>query len=198
MNRPPSSGQGPSLEVRTLMEECLEVLRTYRHDLMNQVQLIQAYAQMKKYDRLQAPIRALVEEAQRHTSWSAIPSAMVSYVVLSRDISYLMLNLDVSYEEVNAPTPACEERAALLLADIFDQLGEASKTVLEPITLDVWIVSFGQGYEIGWSLQAEDQAKTAELDWDAWHKRWEPLDVSFRQEPTESGVEYQVRFELQE
>jgi len=198
MNRPPSSQQGPSLEVRTLMEECLDVLRTYRHDLMNQVQLIQAYAQMKKYDRLQTPIRSLVEEAQRHTAWSSFPSAMISYVVLSRDISYLMLNMDVTYEQIAAPTPECEERAALLLADLLDQLGEQSKTVLEPITLDVWIVSFGQGYEIGWSLSQEDLAKIAKIDWQAWQHRWEPLGVVFTQDKTENGVECQVRFQLQE
>ena len=123
---------------------------------------------------------------------------MMSYVVLSRDISYLMLNLDVSYEQIEAPTPACEEQAALILADLLDQLGEQSKTVLEPITLDVWIVSFGQGYEIGWSLNQEDQAKTAAIDWDAWRKSWEPVGVSFSQEQAEGGVQYQVRFQLQE
>ncbi|MGB8954322.1 MAG: Spo0B domain-containing protein [Tumebacillaceae bacterium] len=182
--------------IRTLMEESLEVLRTYRHDLMNQVQLIQAYAQMKKYERLQTPIQALVAEAQRHTEWSSFPSAMVSYVVVSRDISYPMLTLHVSYEQKEAPLDEAEMLAAQVLSDMLDRLGAESKTVLEPIPLDVWIVANGQGYEIGWYISEREGASLPAIDWSAWAQRWEPLGVQFSQEQAEDGTENLACFQL--
>ena len=182
--------------IRTLMEESLEVLRTYRHDLMNQVQLIQAYTQMKKYERLQTPIQAMVAEAQRHTEWSSFPSAMVSYVVVSRDISYPMLTLHVSYEQKEAPAEEAEMLAVQVLSDMLDRLGAESKTVLEPIPLDVWIVANGQGYEIGWYISERDGAPQPAIDWSEWAQRWEERGVQFSQEQAEDGTENLARFQL--
>ncbi|PWK06276.1 Spo0B domain-containing protein [Tumebacillus permanentifrigoris] len=178
-------------DMRAMMEDSLEVLRIYRHDLMNQVQLLQAYSQLKKYERLNDPIQALVKEAQRHTEWSAIPSSMVSYVVLSRDIKFQMLQLHVSYEQQEEPTEAAEWLAVRLLGSLLDSLGETSKTLLEPLPIDVWIVSFRQGYEIGWFADVPH-------DWAAWAMAFAGEGVELVQEPVEDGIEYRVRFQLQE
>lgn len=181
----------PALDRRAMMEESLEVLRIYRHDLMNQVQLLQAYSQLKKYDRLQEPIQAMVQEAQRHTEWSALPSPMVSYVVLSRDIKYPMLQLHVSYDQAEEPTDEAEGLAVCLLERLLDQLGELSKSLLEPISVDVWIVSFRQGYEIGWFADLS-------TDWEAWFHPFEADGVELLADAVEDGMEYRVRFQLQE
>ncbi|MBL0387044.1 Spo0B domain-containing protein [Tumebacillus sp. ITR2] len=178
-------------DIRSMMEDSLEVLRIYRHDLMNQVQLLQAYSQLKKYDRLHEPIQSLVQEAGRHTEWSSMPSSMVSYVVLSRDIKYQMLQLHVSYDQQEEPTEAAEFLAARLLSSLLDTLGEQSKTLLEPLALDVWIVSFRQGYEISWFADLPH-------DWAAWATAYAVEGVEFVQETGEDGTEYRVRFQLQE
>jgi stage 0 sporulation protein B (sporulation initiation phosphotransferase) len=180
-------------DARRLMEENLEVLRTYRHDLMNQVQLLQAYSQMKKYDRMQEPIRALVAEAKRHTEWSSFPSPMISYVVLSRDIRHSMLRLHATYEQVEVPTPEAESRAAKVLSDILDCIGEQSKFLLEPLSVDVWIVSFSQGYEIGWFLSGNENGETPKIDFRYLFARLGQEGIVLRQEETENGSEYSIR-----
>ncbi|MGZ4030718.1 MAG: Spo0B domain-containing protein [Tumebacillaceae bacterium] len=192
MNRNLSSEREQSLEVRALMEESLEVLRIYRHDLMNQVQLLQAYSQMKKFDRLQQPIQALVSEAQRHTEWSSFPSTMISYAVLSRDIRYSMLQLHVSYEQTEVPSLEAEMMATRVLSDLLDDLGEESKTVLEPISVDIWMVSFQQSYEIGWHVSGNgtEPHKAYGL---ANSEKWAAQGHEIREEEADDGTEYVVR-----
>ncbi|ASS74955.1 hypothetical protein CIG75_08130 [Tumebacillus algifaecis] len=189
------SEQPKELEIRRLMEDSLDVLRIYRHDLMNQVQLIHAYSQMKKFDRLQIPIQSLIAEAQRHTELSALASPMISYVVLTRDICYQMLQLHATYEQLEIPSLKAEQQAALLLLDLLDLVGKHSMNLLEPLRMDVWIVSFGQGYEIGWFL---DDTHACDLDFSAWSKRWGESSSTFQQLQEEDGIEYSIRFQVQE
>ncbi|HEU4963127.1 MAG TPA: Spo0B domain-containing protein [Bacilli bacterium] len=194
MNEHLPSDDRKTATVRDLMEESLEVLRIYRHDLMNQVQLLQAYSQMKKYDRLQEPIAALVAEAQRHTEWSAFPSSVISYVVLSRDIRYgMMLKLHASYEQVAEPTAEAELLAAQVLSALLDTMGQSAQTRLvpEPVSVDVWIVSFGEGYEIGWFLGGDGQPLA--IDWPAWAATWREQGVEMTTETVEDGTEYKLR-----
>jgi stage 0 sporulation protein B (sporulation initiation phosphotransferase) len=183
-------------DARELMLESLEVLRNYRHDLMNQVQLLQAYSQMKKYDRLEAPIQTLVEEAARHTEWSSFPSPMLSYVVLSHDIRYSMLKVHATYEQMEAPSEVAELLAARVLSDILDCLGAYSLHVLEPLPVDVWIVSFSQGYEIGWFVCGQDGEEEPGPDWETLRGGLQSEGVEWRREQTEEGVEHTVRFQL--
>lgn len=180
--------------VREMMEENLEVLRIYRHDLMNQVQLLQAYSQMKKYDRLQDPIAALVSEAQRHSDWSSFPSSIISYALLSRDILYGMLRLHATYEQVAEPAPEAELLAAQVLSDLLDLMGRHAQTLLEPAAVDVWIVSFGEGYEIGWFLSADGQ--TIDIDWSVWAANWQDKGVELSEETVEDGTEYKLRLHI--
>lgn len=186
-------GMSQLFDARRLIEENLEVLRTYRHDLMNQVQLLQAYSQMKKYDRMQDPIQAMVEEAQRHTEWSSFPSPLLSYVVLSRDIRHSMLRLHATYEQAEAPSPAAEARAAEVLSDILDCIGDQAKYLLEPLPVDVWIVSFSQGYEIGWFLRGQDVEETVKINFDHLFARWKQEGIELRQEETDDGREFSIR-----
>jgi len=186
-----------TMDVRALMEESLDVLRTYRHDLMNHVQLIRAYTQLKKFDRLQEPIGTLVEEARRHTEWSSLPSAMISYVVLSRDIQYPMLNLHVSYEQLETPPEAAETEAALLLAALLDAVGTQSRTRLEPLAFDLWIVSLAEGFEIRWFIGDLD-APTLTIDWAHWTAEHTAPGTLFAQERVEDGVEHVIRLLVQD
>jgi stage 0 sporulation protein B (sporulation initiation phosphotransferase) len=192
MNRNLSSEREQSMEIRDLMEESLEVLRIYRHDLMNQVQLLQAYSQMKKFDRLQEPIQSLVAEAQRHTEWSSFPSTILSYIVLSRDIRYPMLQLHVSYEQSEESSLEAEMVAARVLSDLLDGLGDESKSVLEPISVDIWIVALRNGYEIGWLVSNED-AKSQKTLGQTWAEKWVAQGLECRQEQAEDGIEYVLR-----
>ncbi|TCP59661.1 sensor kinase SpoOB-type protein [Tumebacillus sp. BK434] len=195
MNHNLPSEQTNVLEIRRLMADSLDVLRTYRHDLMNQVQLLHAYSQMKKFDRLQEPIQNLIAEAQRHTEMSAIASPMISYVVLTRDICYQMLHLHASYEQLETPSLQAEQRAAEVLFDLLDHVGKHSMTLLEPLRMDVWIVAFGQGYEIGWFLGGSGDG---EPDFAAWAQRWAAQGIQFQQLQEEDGIEYSIRFQAQE
>jgi stage 0 sporulation protein B (sporulation initiation phosphotransferase) len=195
MNQNVPSEQTKILEVRRLMEDSLAVLRAYRHDLMNQVQLIQAYSQMKKYDRLQNPIQNLIAEAQRHTEMSSIPSPMISYVVLTRDISYPMLQLHASYEQLETPSLAAESKAAELLQGLLDMVGKHSLTRLNPIRMDVWITAFSQGYEIRWFTADQDGGLP---DFALWAEAWNPQGIELKQLQEEDGIEYSIRFQVQE
>jgi stage 0 sporulation protein B (sporulation initiation phosphotransferase) len=192
-----SSGRDSLLEMRSLMAESLSVLRTYRHDLMNQVQLLRAYTQMKKFDRLQGPIDAMVKEAERHTEWSSFPSPILSYTVLSRDIHYPMLRLHVTYEQAEVPSIEAEMLAGRMLSDLLDTLGEVSRTVLEPIPVDVWIVSFRQGYEIGWFVPAGRTPAVDALDWETFGKSWRERGGKLTMSPAEDGVEYSMRLSVE-
>jgi len=188
--------QDTAMEMRALMEESLEVLRHYRHDLMNQVQLIQAYAQLKKFDRLQAPIETLVQEAHRHSEWSSFPSSMMSYVVLTRGILYPMMNLHVSYEHVEASSPDAEMEASRVLGALLDRLGAETKRLLEPLPLDVWIASYGQGYEIGWFLRDVDAGALPDIDWEAWTNGLSAKGLTMTLERVEEGLEHVIRITL--
>ncbi len=185
------------LELRSLMEDSLEVLRTYRHDLMNQVQLIHSYSQMKKYDRLQGPIQNLIAEARRHTEMSAIASSMISYVVLSRDICYPMLQVHATCEQAELPTLSIESKAAELLFDLLNMVGQHSMRQFEPLRLDLSIVLWGQAFEIGWHYDRSEHIEDVP-DFSRWGEAWAPQGIVMKQHQEEAGIEYSIRFQVQE
>ncbi|GAX90956.1 Spo0B domain-containing protein [Effusibacillus lacus] len=80
-------------------KQSLEMLSHYRHDVMNQIQLLKGYLQLQIYDRLQAPIQKLVNDAQRHSVLSNLPGNELPYVLIKRELAAPMLHLQLEIED---------------------------------------------------------------------------------------------------
>jgi stage 0 sporulation protein B (sporulation initiation phosphotransferase) len=86
---------------RFCREETVELLRRYRHDVMNHLQLIQGYIQMDKVDRGREYIDCLAAYAQQHAALSHRELPLISYVALKHAVYSPQLEL-----AWNGPWPA--------------------------------------------------------------------------------------------
>jgi hypothetical protein len=80
--------------LRDLSKLALDVLRQYRHDVMNDLQLIRGYVQMNKTESVFQSIQRAVEQSQKLSEFSVLPDALLGFVLLEAQIRFTLLNIE--------------------------------------------------------------------------------------------------------
>jgi stage 0 sporulation protein B (sporulation initiation phosphotransferase) len=115
-------------------KEFLHLLSQYRHDVMNQVQLLKGYLQLQKYDRLHSPLETLIEDAQRHSALSNLPGTYLPYRLIQRELSAPLLHLNVLVENRERYQ---QEDAELRLLELLEELAESGESAAQDLGISV-------------------------------------------------------------
>lgn len=172
-------------------KDTLQVLSLYRHDVMNQVQLIKGYTQMQKFDRLQSPVQKLVQDAQRQSALSNLPGEKLPYLLTLKDLSAPLVHLHIQWGE--SRFQFMEESDWIAVFERFIQLGEqAAHTTTMPVNWQLLIEEDVQQALIQLDVFGEDVNDTyiAELMQYFSREGWNVRNIG------EIGQQY--RFELQQ
>lgn len=102
---------------QTVMQKSfLQLLAQYRHDVMNQIQLVKGYMQLNKYDRLDHPIQTLILTSQKHSLMSNLPGDRLPFFLIEQDLSCSMISLQIVLEMESAQLyPKTEEQLITML-----------------------------------------------------------------------------------
>jgi hypothetical protein len=145
-------------ELREQREKTLRMMSQYRHDWLNHIQLVQGYMQMKKYERIAAPIRTCVEEARIHAKIGRLPSPLVAYRFMEVTLSYPLLQIDVQAPGLigeNLPF-VVESELADTLFEICAKGGELANRRGQPVHWSFSILQRGvEGFSIGLHISGE-------------------------------------------
>lgn len=130
-------------------EEAIRLLSQYRHDVMNQMQLVKGYLQLKKFDKLQGPVGKLVADARRHSSLSNLPDPRLAYRLLARDLSVPVLVLQVELSDPEGAWEYCRKRK---FSDRLLQLADMGEMLTQRF-----------GLRAEWNLTACERAETVAI-----------------------------------
>lgn len=98
----------------------LNLFNQYRHDWMNEIQILMGYVQLKKYDKLPALMGKIKEKIQKETYISklGIPSLIVMLLTFQTEVKELrlmvMMEEEIHFQKLKTPEAAGKWIAALL------------------------------------------------------------------------------------
>jgi hypothetical protein len=133
-----------------LRQDFLRIFSHYRHDVMNHVQLIKGYLQLKKFDRLESPLQNIIQDAQRHSLLSNVPGTQLPYFLVDRDVSSPMVRLQVEVDPLVRDCIAGYEPTLIRVLRTLFAIGESLQQ--------------GQGYPMHWRLQIVPQERELALN----------------------------------
>lgn len=140
-------------------EEALFLLSKYRHESMNQIQLVKAYSQLGKYDRMSRAIETLVSEARRQNEFSHLLNPILSYAAVSAAFEYTGAKLEIHLSE-NFSGRTLNLGASMRLANFIYDLFALAQELQEDTSADVnWVLTIqpeGQGLGFKLALLGED------------------------------------------
>ncbi|MET3682535.1 stage 0 sporulation protein B (sporulation initiation phosphotransferase) [Alkalibacillus flavidus] len=90
-------------------EQFLEWLRIYRHDLMNDLQIVQGYASMGKHDKSTEKVNALIERLKQERLLQTLNCDAFVYWLLSTSLTEHDLNLTFSVDTPLTDVSALDE-----------------------------------------------------------------------------------------
>lgn len=122
-----------------LRQDFLRIFSHHRHDVMNHVQLIKGYLQMKKFDRLQSPLQNIIQDAHRHSLLSNVPGTELPYFLLARDVLSSTLHVQVEVDPLVRECIVENEPILLHVLRALFAIGED--------------LQHEQGYPVHWQLQ---------------------------------------------
>ncbi|WP_018132407.1 Spo0B domain-containing protein [Effusibacillus pohliae] len=126
--------------------ESLRMMSQYRHDVMNQIQLVKGYLQMEKFDRLQHPVQKLISDAQRHSALSNLPGTKLAYALIERDLLSPLLRLQVELAE---PGGEWDERLEDKILAVVMEVADAGETLSQEL-----------GVEAEWKLELHNRPQS--------------------------------------
>jgi sensor histidine kinase regulating citrate/malate metabolism len=104
-------------KIRELSNSAIEMMRLYRHDVMNDFQLIRGFLQLNKLERVNTCIQHAVERAQKMSVFSDLPDALVGFVLTEAYIRFSLLDLELTTE---LPTPTKKRSATDLATSMYE------------------------------------------------------------------------------
>jgi sensor histidine kinase regulating citrate/malate metabolism len=97
----------------------IRLFNHYRHDWMNEIQLVFGYVKLKKYDKLEALLENIKARVQQesHISKLGVPELIVYLFSVQAEFKELKLEIDMDHEiHLNELPMDCEEVGRLLIA----------------------------------------------------------------------------------
>lgn len=100
-------------------EQVIQLLRHYRHDWLNELQLIMGYVQMGKLDKAQEKIKQAVAHAEVDRKIQSIPMPKTALWITK--FGWCYTNLELTYEiEVKQTVNACDQSTVRHLEEAMD------------------------------------------------------------------------------
>lgn len=144
------------VQANELRRESLRILSHYRHDVMNHIQLIKGYLQLKKYERLEKPIQNIIQDAQRHSTLSNLPGIGLPYFLIEWDTSSPMINLHVELDPILHRCDGPDEKRLIAILQELVATGERlSQEFGSPMHWNVQIVKHEPGAAINLHVSGE-------------------------------------------
>jgi len=129
-------------------EEVLDLIKLYRHDLMNDLQLIQGYASMGKFDQSNEKLKQFIHKLNIERQLQTLDAPefifwLLKLKLFERDIQFTM-SVDMSQEPISAYDEKMKNDGEVLL----HFLKENSSKNMSVIPLHIEIF-----YEDGWNIK---------------------------------------------
>ncbi|MDB5083985.1 MAG: hypothetical protein JWN30_871 [Bacilli bacterium] len=131
--------QRPELDVSVVSKhELLTVLAKYRHEVLNQVQLIKAYIQLGKEERVASALNSLVQAARQHSELGQLWNPIISYAAISAKIDYPGLSIEIHTQlDGQLPSNQREHDGLLAVRDQMPKISDQSSNHLAEILYDL-------------------------------------------------------------
>lgn len=139
-----------------LRRDALRILSHYRHDVMNHIQLLKGYMQLKKYERLEKPIQNIILDAYRHSALSNLPGRELAYFLIEQDASSPMVNLHVELDPILYRCEAnVEKKLIAALKEMFGIGERISQEQGSPMNWNLEIIRHDPGIAINLHVSGE-------------------------------------------
>ncbi|UOF90146.1 Spo0B domain-containing protein [Fodinisporobacter ferrooxydans] len=73
----------------------IQLLRQYRHDVMNDLQLIRGFYQLNRTEQMMNSFQQVIDRAQKQAILSSYPDTNIAFALLEADILYPLLDLEI-------------------------------------------------------------------------------------------------------
>lgn len=143
-------------QATVLRRDSLRIFSHYRHDVMNHIQLLKGYMQLKKYERLEKPLQNIILDAYRHSALSNLPGTELAYFFIEQDVSSPMFNLHVELDPILHRCEAAVERKLIAaLKELFGIGEQVSREQGGPINWNIGIIRHDPGIAINLDVSGE-------------------------------------------